>query len=188
DRGGGGRLAPHRPRHAVEIARRLDADEPVDDVLEHPLRRARPRVLPAAAASLPEADDGALARLDPGAHDADLELVVPAPVVDQAAAQRRVASLPSPDRLRPATAEDGQRRITVRELEVTGDADASAMAAGAGRVGDELVAMRQHRVDALLHLDRLVARAGRVQADGGVVVLLAGSAAVPAFLPDVHDE
>src|SRR5262249_58148447 len=129
-------LVHHPYGDAVEISRGFEADKSVDHVLEHPFGRPRPRFLPAAPASLPEADDGALARLDPGAHDANLELVVAAPVVDQAAAQRRVASLPSPDRLDAATAEDGQRRITVRELQVTGDADASPMAAGAGRGGD----------------------------------------------------
>src|SRR5262249_7731733 len=137
---------------------------------------------------LPEPNDGALLRLHAGAHDADLELVGAAPVVDQAAAEGRFAALPAPDRLDAAAPEHGQRRVAVRELEVTGDAHSAAVAARARGVGDELVAVGEDRVDALLHLDGLVPRAGRVETDRRVVVLLARPAAVAALLPDVHDE
>src|SRR6185437_485378 len=95
----------------------LDADEIVDHILEDPLGRARLRVLPAAPAALPEAEHRALLRVDARTHDADLELVGPAPVVDQPAAERRQAALPAPDGLDTATPEHRERRVAVRELE-----------------------------------------------------------------------
>ena len=141
---------------AVVLARALDRDVAVDDVLADVGGVALQRVAVAAAAGRRPGEHVALLDRHVGEDRAEEALVVGAAVQPHAVRDRRQAALDAPgDRARAVAAVGDDGPLRLRQRRALLHAAAAAEAARAAGVGEDLVAGREDRAEPLLALQGL---------------------------------